>query len=91
MMFENFFNYAVLPLTQGQIPEPFAHESGNIHIESCSGGEHRDIAGPAAALVPLGAVRGNIHKIGFQAGHNIALELIDPLVGAFKAADTRHI
>ena len=83
-------HHAVLPLTQGQIPEPFAHESGNIHIEGCGRGEHRDIAGPAAALIPLGAVRGNIHKVGLQAGEDVALELIDPLVGAFKAADAGH-
>ena len=84
-------NHAHRLLHQGQISQPLVHETGNIHIEGCRRGKQGNVPGPAAALIPLGTVCGDVHKIGLETGLNIFLELIQTLIGAGEISDLFHI
>ena len=68
------------------VQHPLLQEAAHVEVVAGGGGEHGDVAGPAHALVPLGAVGGDIHKVGLGAPADVGLELVEHLIGAGEAA-----
>lgn len=67
-----------------KVCQPLLEEQ--ISISNVTGGAAKNsgITGPAQALIPLGTVGGNIHKVVTHAPADVAPELIYQRIGAFK-------
>ena len=82
---------AVPRLFRLDVFEPFLQKSAGVKIIAGGGREQGDVARPAHALVALRAVGGDIDEVRFAAPDEIALQLVEPLVRAGKAAALFHI
>ena len=77
-------------LLQGHVPQPLAEEGVRVAQEGGRPAEDLRVARPAHALVPLGAVRGNVQEVVLQAPLNVVLQLIHQRVRAGEGAGSAH-
>ena len=82
---------AVGLLGVAHILHPFVEEAADIHVEGGGAAEDLGVAGPAEALVALGAIGGHLEEIAFLAPDDVVLKLIERLVRAAEAAGGRRV
>ena len=63
-----------------KIPHPVGEEVLDVEEKGCCRREHRDITGPAEALVSLRAISGHIEEIAAQTPHDVLVEPIQQRV-----------
>ena len=71
-------------LLGGQVPQPLREEGGHVEVEGGGPAEGLGVAGPAQALVALGAVGGDVQEVALLPPADVVLELIDQLVRALE-------
>ena len=74
------------PLLGAHVAQPLVEKAAHVKVEAGRRREDRDVARPAQALVALRAVGGDVHQVGLCAPEDVALQAVDHLVGAGKAA-----
>ena len=84
-------NGAIAPLLEPEVPEPTGEKGGAVHVETRGRREDLNVAGPAEALVALGAVGGEFQEVAVLAPDDVVLELVDELVRAFEVAGRSHV
>ena len=82
---------AVRELVRGHVMEPFAEEAFHIIEVGSRADEDLRVAGPAQALVPLGAVRGNVQEVAPLAPDDVGEELIQRLIPGGQPAGAPHV
>ena len=71
--------------------EPVAQKRRAVVLERRRGGEHRDVARPAHALVALRAVGGNAHKVIALTPERVRNELVHVIIRACEPARARQV
>ena len=84
-------NAEQIALLRPQIPQPFAVEQGQMTVENGGGQEDLRVACVSQALVPLGAVHGNIQIVGAHGPVDILPEPVDFFIAAGKMPRTGKI
>ena len=69
----------------------FSIESVGVSQEGGRAAEDLGVPRPAHALVPLGAVRGNVQEIAPQAPFDVAFQPVQERIGTGKTTGLRHI
>src|SRR5215207_1112150 len=69
-----------------KVLEPVPKEIVHIEKASGSGCENSDVTRPAETFVTLRTIGGHVEEIPAEAPHDIAVQLVDQLVGAFELA-----
>ena len=83
--------YAALGgLLQRHVPQPLAEEGIRVAQEGGRPAENLRVPRPAHALVPLGAVRGDVQEVVLQAPLYVVLQLVHQRVRAGEGAGSAH-
>ncbi len=78
-------------LFRSQIGQPRFKETRNVVEKATRRGKDLDVAGPAQALVALGAVGRDVEKVPAHAPNNILVETVDEGIRAFEPANALHV
>ena len=73
------------------VAQPLLQKAAQLKVVQSRGGKDVDITGPAHALVALGAVGGNVHKVGLGAPGDVGLQLVEHLIRAVEPTVLCHI
>ena len=76
----------VIPLFLPHVVEEVVEEGGHVQIFAGGGGDDGRVAGPAQALVPLGAVGGDVQEVVKLPPHGVVEQLVDPAVRRLNGA-----
>src|SRR6202021_3389723 len=87
----NEWNTSAVELIGGEILEPLAEKSVDVHVEWGRGREHLRISGPPQPLIALRTIGRDVEKISLLSPLNIVLQLIDQRFGCRKGPGHGHV